>query len=51
MAIRLKWPSGVTVHLFVVYAPTRKTNQTPRVFDERLGDCYEELTAASATAT
>ena len=50
MAIRLKRPNGVTVHLIVVYAPTKRKSETALVFDERLDAFYDELTAAGKTA-
>ena len=50
MAIRLKQPNGVTLHLIVVYAPTKRKSETALVFDERLDAFYDELTAAGKTA-
>ena len=50
MAIRLKRPNGVTLHLIVVYAPTKKTRERLPDFEVRLDEFYDELTAAGRTA-
>ena len=51
MAIRLKRPSGVTVHRIVVCAPTRKKKEALRDFDERLDAIYDEMTAEELVLT
>ena len=51
MAIRLKRPNGVTVHLTVVYAPTRRKSEAALVFEDRLDEFYDELTAAGSAAS